>query len=763
MADLSTPLLDAVINKLIDPSLDCKTLAYDPNAITSTDSSTVGLSPTTSTPSETLASDPNTINESPESPTAGPSLTVPTPNAQLSCPPDATGTMQYNGCTGKYLHLRSLLRYRSIARFIFVLTLVSLLFRQGYYHCVYGGVTGGVISCPSGTSFDETSMLCLRSEDVISCSGTQSPQPPSSFPTKVPSLSPQETPIRHPFQSPQSPSSFPPAVPLLITQETPTDHPTFGAYFLLDDDEPNSSPPSIRSSNPKESPSSSKKPQTWSSWSSSKAPTKTPTLLSIYTTAADIYCPDEFTGVLPWNECSEYFYCLLSVPQLPTIPCEVGKLFDIESRACLDESQVTCLPRSEQQTSPSLASLEQVSIVQEPPTSTTSFESSIGSSGSNLPQISLNLQTNQQTNLTSTSSFDSSLSIENSGNNFPQTSLDPQIAAPSPELPSMALQKDDVTTSETLLSTLPLVGPFITILLSFNDSPIDIGWQLLSQDETINVARQTGAYSSMKTNTTVYETVSLQTSLALSTDIRVQWTIVNVRGKGLAGGSWKIYTASPVEANLLAEGGNFKYTETVWLTVTNEGFISVLDENGFEDPKTNATTTLFPNVAALQLNEPSNSGDQSNAQTNHSLIVGIVLLVVGVLFAAFLLLALSKRMNESESFEDPNFFGDTTEDWDLDEECYNPEHDQREHDNYMDDLERSIGELSANDPGDECYNPEQDNCEHGMFMYDLKRDVGELPANASEEDCFSPENDHDIHVGDSDSIDSRVSFKGCVA
>jgi hypothetical protein len=127
MADLSTPLLDAVINKLIDPSLDCKTLAYDPNAITSTDSSTVGLSPTTSTPSETLASDSNTINESPESPTAGPSLTVPTPNAQLSCPPDATGTMQYNGCTGKYLNLRSLLRYRSIAGFIFVLTLVSLL------------------------------------------------------------------------------------------------------------------------------------------------------------------------------------------------------------------------------------------------------------------------------------------------------------------------------------------------------------------------------------------------------------------------------------------------------------------------------------------------------------------------------------------------------------------------------------------------------------------------------------------------------------
>jgi hypothetical protein len=119
MADLSTPLLDAVINKLIDPSLDCKMLAYDPNAITSTDSS----SPTTSTPSETLS----TINESPESPTAGPSLTVPTPNAQLSCPPDATGTMQYNGCTGKYLNLRSLLRYRSIAGFIFVLTLVSLL------------------------------------------------------------------------------------------------------------------------------------------------------------------------------------------------------------------------------------------------------------------------------------------------------------------------------------------------------------------------------------------------------------------------------------------------------------------------------------------------------------------------------------------------------------------------------------------------------------------------------------------------------------
>ncbi len=121
-------------------------------------------------------------------------------------------------------------------------------------------------------------------------------------------------------------------------------------------------------------------------------------------------------------------------------------------------------------------------------------------------------------------------------------------------------------------------------------------------------------------------------------------------------------------------------------------------------------------------------------------------------------------MYESHSFEDPNFCDtDTAEDLDLDEECYNPGRDQFEHDKCMDDLEKSIGELSENDPGDECDYPEQDNCEHGMFTYDLKRDVGELPANASDEECFSPEKDHDIHVGDSESIDSRGSFKGCEA
>ena len=33
---------------------------------------------------------------------------------------------------------------------------------------------------------------------------------------------------------------------------------------------------------------------------------------------------------------------------------------------------------------------------------------------------------------------------------------------------------------------------------------------------------------------------------------------------------------------LEAEGGSFKYMDTVWLTVTNGGLISVLDDNCFE-------------------------------------------------------------------------------------------------------------------------------------------------------------------------------------
>jgi hypothetical protein len=73
----------------------------------------------------------------------------------------------------------------------------------------------------------------------------------------------------------------------------------------------------------------------------------TPEQNSIDVISQNIVCPDEFTGLVPWNQCSIYFYCLIGVPYPPIMQCEAGKLFDVEAKTCLDSLQVTCAPSTE--------------------------------------------------------------------------------------------------------------------------------------------------------------------------------------------------------------------------------------------------------------------------------------------------------------------------------------------------------------------------------------------------------------------------------
>jgi chitinase len=251
MADLSTPLLDTVLKKLDNPRLDCESLAYDPTTI---NDYLLRV--------ETNAYDPN------------PAATLPSQTSlvdsdvQLTCPPDKTGPMQYDGCSG-------------------------------YYQCVFGEVAGGVIPCTLGSSFDEISMLCLPSETAPSCSGTKT----SEVQTSSPSLRPQES---------------------------PTLNPVFDAHVILNDYE-------LHTETPIPSPSSA----VLASFAT------TPEQNSIDVISQNIVCPDEFTGLVPWNQCSIYFYCLIGVPYPPIMQCEAGKLFDVEAKTCLDSLQVTCAPSTE--------------------------------------------------------------------------------------------------------------------------------------------------------------------------------------------------------------------------------------------------------------------------------------------------------------------------------------------------------------------------------------------------------------------------------
>lgn len=97
MADLSTPLLDTVIDKLANPTLECRTLANENSTITAENAAVETLQGMLSNeqlmpPSLTPIIAPRTIQPSTIQPT--------TP---LYCPDDVTGPRQIDGCSGENL------------------------------------------------------------------------------------------------------------------------------------------------------------------------------------------------------------------------------------------------------------------------------------------------------------------------------------------------------------------------------------------------------------------------------------------------------------------------------------------------------------------------------------------------------------------------------------------------------------------------------------------------------------------------------------
>ena len=123
MPDLSTPLIDTVHHKLSDPSLDCKTLAYDKATFS-------GYSVLPGIPK------PVTMSASQSGGTAEP--------AAMACPSVFYwGKTQYNGCTS-------------------------------YFICVNGSPDPNSLTmCPEGTLYDEASFQCMD-PSLVNCSDESS-------------------------------------------------------------------------------------------------------------------------------------------------------------------------------------------------------------------------------------------------------------------------------------------------------------------------------------------------------------------------------------------------------------------------------------------------------------------------------------------------------------------------------------------------------------------------------------------------------------
>ena len=103
MSDLSTPLLDTLNNKLTDPTLDCKTLTYDPNKGAVSGDTTLSGQQTSpnnvgAKPATVSGQQLNVPVTATKPPTQAPN--TPAPTAPLICPDGLTGPRQHEGCTG---------------------------------------------------------------------------------------------------------------------------------------------------------------------------------------------------------------------------------------------------------------------------------------------------------------------------------------------------------------------------------------------------------------------------------------------------------------------------------------------------------------------------------------------------------------------------------------------------------------------------------------------------------------------------------------
>ena len=546
--------------------------------------------------------------------------------------------------------------------FVSVFPLLPPYLNQGYYYCLYGIAKYPFIPCSQGTMFDENLKLCLPEDTVTPCSATSSPT--SSASTRIPTY---------------YPTNFPTEPPITLS-------PVITTFILLGGNRPNKAPTSTSSSiatapvDVATSPTTTQQypvaPQDNASLSrptsSIQAGPASAESIATVKESSDasslrISCPTDYTGILPWNDCREYFYCIYAIPHVPTISCEEGKRFDVDSNMCKYASQVSCessytsletsdvgnkpftkpklsgtpdpirMPTMQPTNPPSISSTEVPTskapstappTPKEPTVSPTHLSTQSKPSQSVLDAllaqsyIESNSSPQQPPILdnmaVSTSSIQSLVghdsnsplqpSLVGNNSNSPLEPSAPSETAPTripgslPEIHhtvnvvsyfwiGSSYSSSDPTdlggapNDSPLPEDFALNRPFITIELMLSDSPGDVGWQLISLDGSVNVAKPTGAYSAMEPNSVVYEGISLKMGLDPSDGIlELKWTIVNVKGKG-QGPAFKIFGDFPLEANLLAVGDSdsFDYMESVGLGVTNKGLITVMKDDPLDE------------------------------------------------------------------------------------------------------------------------------------------------------------------------------------
>ena len=279
MPDFSTPLLDAVNDKLADPNMNC---AGGP-PYTPVPSPTVTGSPVSTTGSPTKGTNsPTSSTGSPTKGTGSPTdYSAPTTEAPSPSPTEkgtaspTKSNPSTSSCPNGYSGLRAVSNC------------------EQFVHCRNGEVISQPISCPTGTLFDNSTQQCNHDYNVT-C-GPPNPPAPTSAPTVEPTSSPTVEPTSAPTVEPTSP-------PVSLATPAPTSAPTVSS----------TSPPV-----------------------SLATPAPSPSVVSPS-------CPSGFSGLKASSNCEHYFHCNAGNVSSGLLPCGGGTLFDDAIQNCNHSYNVHC-------------------------------------------------------------------------------------------------------------------------------------------------------------------------------------------------------------------------------------------------------------------------------------------------------------------------------------------------------------------------------------------------------------------------------------
>ena len=612
MQDLSTPLIDAMHAKLRDPSLDCKSLAYDPNA------------PPKATGLQNSISDQGVPTIA--IPISAP--TTPAPTMPLICPADHTGPLQHAACSG-------------------------------FYYCVNGNPYYPPIPCPEGMLFDESNSLCNLPARVT-CSETLSPiSAPTNMPTREPT-------VNLPIYSP--PSSL--ADSTLTCSEGftgPLPYNDCAEYYYCMNGNPYY--PTIRCP-----PGTIFDENYLTCYDSSRASCPNSAQIQNGSTNTGVTAGDtadstpkateDEEGIKnesfqyggnsggnngneegvdenlsdQSNEDNDVAYNIGSNSEEQEGSTETlsgqndngnpDEAYDDTNKeetanpsaSSEGDDSVHSSPASEpdiQSTSPP-ASAQDVSV-QSDETPTTQ----------NVCGVSFNVVTeNCMFGLTVTTCNKGDPPCPKGQGCYENVQCGDQVSSSSSTNHVSTVENGSNTVDDKASDDVYENNDDVslTIIMKLGDYPNDIGWSLIAFDGSINVAKPPGTYESLKPNATVYETISIPLSLWVNS-IRLTLTISSISGNGLCCsnglGYYKIYEGILEEGLPLAEGGEFEYYTSKTIVITDNGIVLILDDDppvtvqnftGQDLMDQDYTDNIVGTEQQVVLSEPSN--DSTSPQPN---------------------------------------------------------------------------------------------------------------------------------------------------